>query len=327
MNIFLTLDYELFMGEKTGTVQNCLITPMKRLSVVSKILDVRFTIFADAAYLYRCNELKHCDPRLMEDFEEASSNLRSLSEEGHDIQLHIHPQWYYSTYEDGQWVMDFKHYKLSDMEETDMIRLFTESKKLLEEIIGKEIKAFRAGGYSLQSLSKHCEVFRLIGIKLDSSVASGQVNKSLFQNYDYSHIRGGLYRFDNNVSAPTEKGDLLELAISNIRLSYLHYLLYRLYTKYIYNVGCIFGDGKPVPKVKDKIRLSLLDTITLNASMDYILAPLLIKSYKEAKRREESNFVVIGHPKNLSDKSIEELALFIKKVKKETSFRTVSEIL
>ena len=31
MNIYLTLDYELFMGAQSGSVQNCLIKPMNRL--------------------------------------------------------------------------------------------------------------------------------------------------------------------------------------------------------------------------------------------------------------------------------------------------------
>ncbi len=31
MNVYFTLDYELFLGEKTGTPENCLIRPMDEL--------------------------------------------------------------------------------------------------------------------------------------------------------------------------------------------------------------------------------------------------------------------------------------------------------
>jgi len=36
MNILITLDYELFNGEKSGSVNNSLITPMQELL---KVLD------------------------------------------------------------------------------------------------------------------------------------------------------------------------------------------------------------------------------------------------------------------------------------------------
>lgn len=56
MNLFFTLDYELHMGEETGTPMECLIQPMNALCDTVEKYGVRFVIFVDAAYLLRLFE-------------------------------------------------------------------------------------------------------------------------------------------------------------------------------------------------------------------------------------------------------------------------------
>ncbi len=43
MNIFLTFDYELFFGEKTGTVEKCMINPTNELLKISKKYSIPMT--------------------------------------------------------------------------------------------------------------------------------------------------------------------------------------------------------------------------------------------------------------------------------------------
>lgn len=51
MNVFFTIDYELFLGGNTGTVRNCLIRPLNALTELLDKYQIKLTLFVDAAYL------------------------------------------------------------------------------------------------------------------------------------------------------------------------------------------------------------------------------------------------------------------------------------
>ena len=321
MNIYLTLDYELFMGAQSGSVQNCLIKPMNRLIERTKDYGVKFTLFVDAAYLYRLSELKDQHESLKEDYDDISDNLRSLVSQGHSVQLHIHPQWYYSEYKDGIWLIDQRHYKLSDMPADQLTSLFSNSKQLLEEIAGVKVNAFRAGGYSLQSLSDYANFLMTNGITSDSSVASAQRYVSEYQWYDYSIISGKrLYSFSADITKEDKEGGLKEYPIAHLCISTIRYILYRLYLKYFKSVGQAYGDGNAVPSNQS---IKVFETKVMNYSFDYVMAPMLYSIFKKFLKDNCNDIVLIGHPKNQSPESIEELVKFIVKTRGVTSFKTI----
>ncbi len=322
MNIYLTLDYELYMGAQSGSVKNCLIRPMNELIERTKDLNVHFTVFADAAYLYKLAELKNKHISLQKDFDEISTQLRSLVSQGHSVQLHIHPQWYFSTYENGGWEIDQSHYKMSDIPADKLNDLFAKSKKLLEDIIGKEVTAFRAGGYSLQSLENYADFLSQNGIMADSSAASGQKYISDYQWYDYSQVCGNrVYRFSTEIANVDSEGILIEYPISSIRISTFRYILYRLYLKFFKEIGKPYGDGKAVPSNQS---VNLLETRVMNYSFDYVMAPMLCSAFKKMKKTGYHDVVLIGHPKNQSTESIEELRKFILKTRDAVTFETIN---
>ena len=75
MNLIITLDYELFLNDITGTVNNCLIKPMQEIQKICEKHDFKLTIFVDAAYLYRLTELKKDYPALEEDYKNTVDNI------------------------------------------------------------------------------------------------------------------------------------------------------------------------------------------------------------------------------------------------------------
>ena len=91
--ICITLDYELCLGLKTGSVFNTLIYPMNQLSNIFDNYNVKATLFVDASYLLALNKRKREFPILEEDYKMITDQLRELKLKGHSIQLHIHPQW------------------------------------------------------------------------------------------------------------------------------------------------------------------------------------------------------------------------------------------
>lgn len=50
-NIIFALDYELFFGKNTGTIENCLISPTDELIKTTDKYGIKYTFFVDSGYL------------------------------------------------------------------------------------------------------------------------------------------------------------------------------------------------------------------------------------------------------------------------------------
>lgn len=327
MKIFLTLDYELFMGATAGTAENCLIRPTRKLVEVLDQFGVCATFFVDAAYLYRLKSLSAFNQELKEEFEKVSRQIVWLNEKGHDIELHIHPQWFSAVYNESVWYLSETDYKLSDIEEARAQMLFKESKATLEEIIGRPVIAFRAGGFSLQTFEGFDKVFATSDILVDSSVLSMRKSYSGPQVYDYTNVPPGrTYRFGPSVSLPLESGPFIELPISTCRLHPLYQLLGSLR---FHLTGKArrrkYGDGSPISgvvrdkgEIRDKFKQWQMATFDCGGSQS------LLDVFRA--RGNDDVFVVLSHPKNLSPSSLEDLVRFLKVSTRDHSFEVVSSI-
>ena len=318
MNIFITLDYELFLGNETGSVQNCLIRPMHELCNVTNKYNVPLTVFVDAAFLLRLYESRTLCPDLQRDWNEITHNLQEMSRQGHDIQLHFHPQWLFSTYniKDNKWNMDLSHYKMSDIHDRGLLEdSFSKSKQLLETIIGERTLSFRAGGYCLEGID-YSSLFTNNSILIDSSVAREQYCDSNTHNYDYRHIPEKMvYGFSSDVHVEDDKKTFLELSISSIKWSMLKYLFYFRKIFKSYHPHIVYKDGKPIRDMGSanmfmKI-LNRLKGTTMLCSIDGPLSLFLEDYYNNALKKQKEDLVLIGHPKNASDCSIKALGKFI----------------
>lgn len=319
MKTFFTLDYELFMGEKTGTVDKCLITPMEKLLEVTCKYDIKMTIFVDAAYLLRMSQLLDAEPSLRSDYEKVVANIKALDSMGHDIELHFHPQWLFSDYKEGVWNLDMMHYKLSDVE--DLEEKFNAAKKLLESIIKKEVVAFRAGGYSIQTCNYYC-LFKNAGISYDSSVLRKHKCKSEYQYYNYSNIPSKqIYRFGQDICKEDPNGPFCEFSITSVSFSIFFYCFYRIWLKISLRGDKKFGDGSPIKVTKSKLSIKLRKNVS--ASFDKFSAPLL--PWVLLKSRKVDSLILIGHPKNISLKSLQYLDRFLSSYKGKLDFYTISE--
>lgn len=334
MNIFLTLDYELFMGVNSGTVQNCLITPALKYIEILKKYDIKSTVFVDAAYLYKLHSLKEMYPKLDKDYSMIANNIRFLKDNGHDIEFHFHPQWIYSTFDNTKWHIDVEHYKLSDFDDTRHLRrIFSESKKILESIIGYECVAFRAGGYCIQTYHNIVELFQENGILIDSSVLRYAREDSQFQQYDYTVIpKKQIYKFSESVTEENQKGEFIEMSISSNKYIGIQYALLRMFYKYKHRNALIYGDGIGIEssmnkksRLKQKIR-KLLSYNTIPMIMDIWMAYFALP--KTVGKEASKDIVILGHPKNFTSESLYCLEKFIiKAVEKQCLFKTARNLI
>lgn len=318
MNIFITLDYELFLGNPVGSLDNCIIKPIMAISSVLKKSNTKMTIFVDGAYLVRLEYLSHNNIQLRNDFEEVLSNIQILSSNGHSIQYHFHPQWLYSDFRDNKWYINDKYYSLSDL--PDEVREFSFKRgiDIIESIIKKKVFAFRAGGYTLGDYTVYSPLFVNNGITVDSSVRFGTYSVGRFQRYDYrSAPQKSMYKFKNSVCLEEVDG-FTELPISmSKKESSILYLLRKRRLMKQYRPHLIYGDGKSVDALlTSKQRLNILvrkffSRMSTSASIDGISSLDLCRLYKWYKTRNYDNFVIIGHPKLATDVSIRELESFV----------------
>lgn len=320
MDVYITLDYELFLGSKTGSPENCLVRPMDELCKVADKHGFKYVIFVDAAYLLRMNQLMESSEQLQGDYKVVSEHIKQLHDQGHNIQLHFHPQWLYSDYDNEAhiWHLDMRHYKLSDMETQFAFDCFRDAKQLLDGIIGKKTHAFRAGGFCLDTFHDFALLFNQNGITADSSVARNRMEKSPTHVYDYRKVPSKtIYRFSDSLVAEDVNGVFTEYSISSFSCSFLDYITSVRKKLRNYNPSVVFKDGISTAEVERVSFISrLLEYLkgkTYLASIDGMSSQLLSTAYLRNKKTGMKQMVLLGHPKLTTDSSASNLDLFISK--------------
>ena len=328
MNIYITLDYELFLNDITGDVDNCLITPTRELLKVLDKHQIKATFFVDMAYVFRLNELRGQYRSLESDYEKVVSQVRELASQGQLIGLHLHPQWFYSQFNGKEWVIDFDHYKLSDMDNNLARQRFIECHQMLCEIINDNVDSFRAGGYSIQGFDGFSDIMKTRRIVKDSTVLYKEKNLTPLHYYDYSRINNSdSYLFDQDIIIPTEHGNIREFPISTTATDYLHYckIRYKMMTLKNNNNWGNGGDypGKHTTSFIKKVFSGIGKSMRVCASLDYQSFLHCDRVYLDYKKEQKNDLVMIGHPKNFSPASLSYIDLFVERPKDNNEYKTI----
>lgn len=340
MKIYITLDYELFLGKSPGTPENCLFSPMEAIMQTLDKTSTKLTIFADGAYLVRMAELKEASSKLQTDYQKVLGNIKEISERGHSVQYHFHPQWLYSDFdEENGWIMDLDHYKLSDVPMDKLAADFEKGVKIIEGAIGKKMTCFRAGGFSLCSYEWYNSLFRGNGIVLDSSVKPGEKENSKYQFYDYRNAptTKSPYRFKEDVCKESKSDDAFyEMPISSSKgvLWFYYFLFLRKKYKRLYKPTTKYGDGYSVNTHTSKagklwdVFKKLFGRYAYTATIDPTFnIEILSNVYNDYKHKGMENLVLIGHPKSATDISIRNLGNFIEEMKlRGNEFQTIDTV-
>lgn len=328
--VIITLDYELGMGETPGTINKCLIEPMDAMTkMLEKHPYVKLSFFVDGAYLLRLKQLMNLYENVRKDYDKVIKHISQLQKLGHDIQYHFHPQWLYSNFDGNGWIMDLDHYKLSDVDEPMLKQSFSEGLRILRQETDRVI-AFRAGGYSLETYTKYSSLLRDNGIIIDSSVLPGAKSHTSKQFYDYSCTPEGIYKFSNDFKSFDEKGDMIEAAIATKKISGPHYAILKREVAKLHGGSRRWADCRGIgdsisflEKMKNKIN-RFVQTSAISATFDWIFSEHLGEMYRFYKGED---FVMIGHPKAQTPKSIDNLNQFISSLDSTTQIIPISQII
>ncbi len=308
MKIYLTFDYELFFGEKSGTVQKCMLEPTDTLLGLAAEKNVYYTFFVDVGYLIQADKYAE----LEEEVKRVKEQIMRMIELNHSVQLHIHPHWEKATWKDGKWKMNVDgNYKLSDFSTEERSSIIERYSNYLEKLIGKKINTFRAGGWCIQPFSDLANDLRKIGIVNDSSVIEGGYLQTTNYNVDFTDApKKSKYRFSNDVCLEDEKGDFTEYPIASFRYRPSFYW-------WLYGLGKLFptkhkmiGDGTFLSQGGRKWFV-LLNYSNHHISTDGYFAKKLNAGLEKAINLNQEEMVIIGHPKGNTTYSLMKLKRFI----------------
>ena len=313
--LLITLDYELFFGHRVCTVAHCMLEPIAQLKRVVDRHQAKLTLFVDAGYLHQLGIQATPDNGLAEDYRRVSEQLQMLVEEGHDVQLHIHPHWEDSRFEEGSWRIDTRRYRLHDFEPAERLRIVADYKKALTDIVGERVFAYRAGGWCLQPFEDIGEALYREGIWLDSTVYAMGYSPDDIRGFDFRGASAQqLWRFDDDPLVEREKGRFVELPITACKVSPLFYWKMAFLKKFARGKFKSFGDGSAMVANAAYYRTLLTQTSYSVTSIDGAKAGLLERAYRRLDRSPSAPiFNVMGHPKALSPYSLERLDLFLQR--------------
>ena len=307
--ILITFDYELFLGEKSGSINHCLIEPTKRLLSTFKKNEVKPAIFfVDTTYLIQLENQIARYPRAEKDYLAIRSQLIDILRDGHILFIHLHPHWIDADYDpsNNEWSLtNYRYYRFHNLEKDQKAEIFANSVRILEEIqdeagIHYPLNGYRAGGWSLTPFCDFKPYFDKYGINYDFSVISRSFDHTTAQDYDYRDIKGlSWYLFNNEVIQAVKNGQFCEHPISTIRISHSRDLIDKVWRKIFWKLGYkSLGNGIGVkPK--------FLDIDNQDQNYSYIdlsienLLPSTINPYKNYINNH--NYIqFLSHPKMVS---------------------------
>ncbi|MBC2838241.1 hypothetical protein [Robiginitalea sp. SC105] len=319
MRIYITLDYELFFGPRTGTPEHCMLRPTDELIRLAAPLGIRFTCFVDSGYLLALRRQQSEFPILGEHLAMVSSQLRELVVKGHGVELHIHPHWE-DTYFDGQvWNTDTSRYRLANFSEEEIRDIVGRYSDVLKEITRRQPVAYRAGGWSAQPFPPIGRALGRQGIFTDSSVYPGGHYQSENQAFDFRDVPPFKteYRFSEDLTQEDPAGPFTEIPISAQRVSPIFYWKFAWTKINRLSRHQPFGNGKAIILSREGMFRSLTRPTVSVVSMDGYRSGLLKKALRtyQKKTGNRGNFVIIGHPKAFTPYSLHT----VKKFMEETS--------
>ena len=314
MNIILSMDYEVFFGKNTGTIENTLLLPSQALCDIAARNEIPLVFFVDIGFLLRLREEGRRFPALMLDYDRVMRQLGDFVAAGHEIQLHVHSHWEDSHWNGVAWDIDTRRYRLHDFSESEIREIVKRYTDSLRAVTGGDgVYAYRAGGWLIQPFTQISSALHDAGIYIDSTIFSGGKSEGKILDFDFLDAPLASYWFfDNDPLVVNPNGEFLEIPIASYQVSPLFYWRYALAKKLGGSIHQSFGNGSSIPISRSDLFRKLSHWTNSVVSIDGYKANLLENAYQRYKLESKTDFVVIGHPKALTRYSLQQLEHFIK---------------
>lgn len=337
-----TLDYELY-GNGSGDVFKHIIEPTDKLLAIANQYGVKLTFFFEVIEYWKLKEEWENGNKMgyeKNPIEAMENQIRDAYRQGHDIQLHLHPQWVDARWESGKWIVNLDKWRLGGYDgtgENSIENLFKRGKQTLEEMLKPvnpkyECIAMRAGGYNIQPSEEIVKAMKATGIKVDSSIYPGGKETGILSNYDYSKIdpKKGFWHVGNQLE---ETGDsqIMEIPIVAFPMIRLKKFLTWERVKGLLRNSQSAKESLEAKTSSSEKKSGKWDKVKYFfekewQTWDYCLfSPSLHKDFlKKITMQNRDVFVLVGHPKSFTEgRGLEYL---LKKTYKEYEYKTFTDI-
>jgi hypothetical protein len=205
-----TIDYEIY-GNGQGMLQELVHEPARRLKSAFDEAGAKFVVFAEAAEFEQI-----AAARTDASIRAVEQQLAEFHQQGFEIALHLHPQWYNARFQEGQWELDYGEYNLCMLPRHRVEEILDRSLSYLRRVLGASEftpRAFRAGNWLFQPSETLAAALAERGIQIDSSVFKGGRLHQHQIDYRQACRNGYYWRFHKDVSVAEADGALLEVPI------------------------------------------------------------------------------------------------------------------
>ncbi len=210
IELIFTVDYEIY-GNGEGSLQELVYEPAERLAGIFRRWDVRWVAFVEAVELEKI-EAAGSDVAI----DRVKRQIETLSRDGFEIGLHVHPQWANALFERGRWALDYAEYNLCNLPRARIAQIVDRALGFLRHAVGAERfspLSFRAGNWLFQPTSNAATVLHHKGLRVDSSVFKGGSQRNHGLDYRRALTNGYYWPFDLDVNRAEPGGQWLEFPI------------------------------------------------------------------------------------------------------------------
>jgi hypothetical protein len=205
-----TIDYEIY-GDGQGSLRDLVYEPAEKLREMFDRAGAKFVVFVEAAEFEKIATYK-TDP----DITKVEKQIRDFYDDGYEIALHLHPQWCNARNENGKWILDYSEYNLCPLSRERISEIVEGGISYLRNVVRAPDftpVSFRAGNWLFQPTETAGEVMAELGVKLDSSVFKGGVQRKHKLDYRRATKNGYFWMFREDVAVENPVGRLLEIPI------------------------------------------------------------------------------------------------------------------
>ena len=322
--LLITFDFELFLGDKSGTVENCMLKPTNEILKVLTKYKFSSIFFVDTLYLFQLKQIAKTYNEARKDYEKIIQLLRKVLDAKGYVFHHLHPHWLDAKYlpELNQWnVSDKTKFALSNLSSIEIEEVFEQSNEIIEEIYDGFQKpktfGYRAGGLYAQPFSIYKNQMEKHNILLEFSVlqnAKSDGNKSGYK-FDYSQFpKERIYRFSEEVNVKDVNGKFTEFTMDQCQINGVYKIWNGLYYRKNFKNESWrrWGDGTSsgniVKSTEKGSKFSSEESFSIELLND-------VKSKLYSNYLKKNDFLhVISHPKFFSPMNIHSFDKFLSKV-------------
>ncbi len=254
------------------------------------------------------------------DYSAIEQQLKKAIDDGHKLQLHLHPQWLGATYEHS-WKLDLSLWRIGDLSQTQLEETIKQGLGYLRSLLPKgaegHLNTFRAGGWAIQPSHLLLPKLYDCGIIMESTVAPGAYNWARGDWYNFKNApKLPYWSIEDDVNRPmlpdTQAKQLLEIPICSASIGRVRHFKALKESKQRpafpeHCTGSYAGPNSPwqekLGKLGKLINLGhcMLDFSTLSAD---VLIDITQQHMARFERCETPiPIVAIGHNKNFTDAS------------------------